>query len=282
MSLMLLATGANAQTAGKAVASTKALDATASFEKAVKQNGPRKLASNQALLGYDGSDGSNGLGATGYPTWESASGVYSDLGIDGSQLKGYKLVGFNFAVIASLGDNTSVSVDVYEGQNKVKTLTKKFTDYDVSTVEGQQVNMAWNEVMFDEPYEFTGNETEALYGYTYTQVKDQNDENAAPILFGVSKSTDESDYMFYVYGIPGGNYTEEDLYSLQNPNAYVPCMQLIVEDSKGTSSVIGVKGSEQAVAKQYFSVDGAQLSAPQKGLNIVKMSDGTSRKVVVK
>ena len=29
-----------------------------------------------------------------------------------------------------------------------------------------------------------------------------------------------------------------------------------------------------------FSIDGKRLSQPQKGLNILKMSDGTTRKVV--
>ena len=33
---------------------------------------------------------------------------------------------------------------------------------------------------------------------------------------------------------------------------------------------------------QYFSLDGKKLSAPQKGINVVKMSDGTSKKVLVK
>lgn len=32
--------------------------------------------------------------------------------------------------------------------------------------------------------------------------------------------------------------------------------------------------------KAYFSLDGRQFSAPQKGLNILKTSDGTTRKVV--
>ena len=31
-----------------------------------------------------------------------------------------------------------------------------------------------------------------------------------------------------------------------------------------------------------YTIDGVQLSAPAKGINIVKMSDGTTRKVVVK
>ena len=35
-------------------------------------------------------------------------------------------------------------------------------------------------------------------------------------------------------------------------------------------------------AERYHTIDGKQLSTPQRGLNIVKMSDGTTRKVIVK
>ena len=31
---------------------------------------------------------------------------------------------------------------------------------------------------------------------------------------------------------------------------------------------------------KYYSLDGKQFSQPQKGLNILKMSDGTTRKIV--
>ena len=38
--------------------------------------------------------------------------------------------------------------------------------------------------------------------------------------------------------------------------------------------------SKYEVLSQYFSLDGKQLAAPQKGVNIVKMSDGATRKVI--
>ena len=57
---------------------------------------------------------------------------------------------------------------------------------------------------------------------------------------------------------------------------------LIAKDTKGETAIIGVNGEKVATAKQYYTLDGKQLSAPQKGLNIVKMSDGTATKVVVK
>lgn len=37
-----------------------------------------------------------------------------------------------------------------------------------------------------------------------------------------------------------------------------------------------------AVEVARFSADGKRISAPQKGINIIRMSDGSTRKVVVK
>ena len=43
-----------------------------------------------------------------------------------------------------------------------------------------------------------------------------------------------------------------------------------------------VNTSSEATVVARFAADGTQLSAPQKGINILKMSDGTTRKVLVK
>ncbi|MCD8281939.1 MAG: Omp28-related outer membrane protein [Prevotella sp.] len=51
------------------------------------------------------------------------------------------------------------------------------------------------------------------------------------------------------------------------------------------STITGVNAittTENAVEKERYSVDGVRLSAPAKGVNIVKMSDGSVKKVVVK
>ena len=39
---------------------------------------------------------------------------------------------------------------------------------------------------------------------------------------------------------------------------------------------------KEATAVGYYSVDGRQLAQPQRGLNIVKMSDGSTVKIMVK
>ena len=51
-----------------------------------------------------------------------------------------------------------------------------------------------------------------------------------------------------------------------------------------TEAATGIRSiaSQQAVPAEYYTLDGRQLSAPQPGLNVVRMSDGTSRKVVIR
>ena len=39
---------------------------------------------------------------------------------------------------------------------------------------------------------------------------------------------------------------------------------------------------ENAVPEAYYSPEGRRLDAPQRGINIIKMSNGTTKKVVVK
>ncbi len=251
-----------------------------------QKGGVKKLADNQGLLGFTGSDGANGFGWGGFPTWSSASMVISDLDISevASELKGCKVVGFRFAVTGSLGDGASALALIFKGKNDQNgtELGADLTDYDVSVVsdDQQSVDVAWNEVSFDQPYEITGEETEVMYGYAYTQVKSQTDKNAAPVLFGVNKDSKDYDDMFLVYGKPSARNNEGLYYVSSEKQPYVPCFQLIVEKPGGSTSVIGIKGSEKAVASKYYTIDGAQLNAPQKGLNIVKMSDGRTVKVM--
>ena len=65
-------------------------------------------------------------------------------------------------------------------------------------------------------------------------------------------------------------------------NAWVnQCIKLPLKDGStlGVSGVENNSGTATVVAR--YSADGTQLSAPVKGVNILKMSDGTTRKVMV-
>lgn len=287
MSLMFFATSTNAQNLNRnAVKAEVPAQMSLALAQPAQKGGVKKLADNQGLLGFTGSDGANGFGWGGFPTWSSASMVISDLDISevASELKGCKVVGFRFAVTGSLGDGASALALIFKGKNDQNgtELGADLTDYDVSVVsdDQQSVDVAWNEVSFDQPYEVTGEETEVMYGYAYTQVKSQTDKNAAPVLFGVNKDSKDYDDMFLVYGKPSARNNEGLYYVSSEKQPYVPCFQLIVEKPGGSTSVIGIKGSEKAVASKYYTIGGAQLNAPQKGLNIVKMSDGRTVKVM--
>lgn len=290
--MLLLAGGASAQTAKSATVYTDKVDATpVSVVKKAKAPMMKEEESKYALLGFTGSDNPSQM--SGFPTWESALMVMSELdnGVDYdfSELAGYKIVGLNFAVTANLGEQAGAFAIVYQDENDQGTqLNSPYLvedeNYKVSTVENQQLTLQWNSVAFAEPYEITGEELAFQYGLVYEQVKGNGTtQEEFPFLTGVS--TDSGvEGMFLVYGKPSS--MQEGLYTLNDPNDtesdYCLCMQLILETPGGSTVILGLNGSDKPVAMQYFSLDGKKLSAPQKGINVVKMSDGTSKKVLVK
>ena len=48
------------------------------------------------------------------------------------------------------------------------------------------------------------------------------------------------------------------------------------------TGVDNIQTADNVIEIARYSIDGKRLSAPQKGLNIVVMSDGSKRKVLVK
>ena len=293
--MLLLAGGASAQTAKSATVYTDKVDATpVSVVKKAKAPMMKEEESKYALLGFTGSD--NPSQNNGFPAWESALMVMSELdnGVDYdfSELAGYKIVGLNFAVTANLGEQAGAFAFVYQDENDQEgtELDSPYlvegTNYTVSTVENQQLTLQWNQVAFAEPYEITGEELAFQYGLVYEQVKGNGTtQEELPFLMGVS--TDSGvEGMFLAYGQPSSKY-QEGLYMLNDPDdkesdKYCLCMQLILETPGGSTVILGLNGSDKPVAMQYYSLDGKKLSAPQKGINVVKMSDGTSKKVLVK
>lgn len=292
--MLLLAGGASAQTAKSAAVYTDKVDATpVSVVKKAKAPMMKEEESKYVALCFDGSDNPSQM--NGFPTWESASMVLSRLDngvdVDFSEYAGYKIIGLQFAVTANLGEKAGAVAVVFESktdQNGTELGSPYLVEdenYKVSAVENQQLNLQWNGVAFAEPYEITGEEFAFLYGLAYEQVKGNGtSQEEFPFLTGVSTDTGV-DGMFLVYGKPSSKY-KEGLYALNNPEdnseKRCPCMQLILEKPNGETVILGLNGSDKPVAVQYFSLDGKKLSAPQKGINVVKMSDGTSKKVLVK
>lgn len=291
--MLLLAGGASAQTAKSAAVYTDKVDATpVSVVKKAKAPMMKEEESKYALLGFTGSDNPSQM--NGFPTWQSALMVMSELdnGVDYdfSELAGYKIVGLNFAVTANLGEQAGAFAFVYQDENDQEgtELDSPYlvegTNYTVSTVEDGQLTLQWNGIAFAEPYEITGDELAFQYGLVYEQVKGNGTtQEEFPFLTGVSEDNGVEG-MFLAYGKPSDKY-QEGLYTLNNPDDKEKrclCMQLILETPGGSTVILGLNGSDKPVAMQYFSLDGKKLSAPQKGINVVKMSDGTSKKVLVK
>lgn len=293
--MLLLAGGASAQTAKSAAVYTGKVDATpVSVVKKAKAPMMKEGESKYVTLGFNGSENPSQL--NGFPTWSSVSLVMSQLengvDVDFSEYAGYKIVGLNFGVAANLGEKAGALAVVYQSktdQDGTELGTPYLVenkDYTVSTIEGNQLNLQWNSVAFTEAYEITGEEYAFLYGLAYEQVKgDGTSQEEFPFLTGVSEDNGVAG-MFLAYGQPSSKY-QEGMYMLNNPDdtnseKRCLCMQLILETPGGATVILGLNGSDKPVAVQYFSLDGKKLSAPQKGINVVKMSDGTSKKVLVK
>lgn len=75
----------------------------------------------------------------------------------------------------------------------------------------------------------------------------------------------------------GKIYANGDLY-----NVWVNQCQFLQIAEGASTAIKGVETSENATVVARYAADGSQISAPVKGINILKMSDGTTRKVVVK
>lgn len=81
----------------------------------------------------------------------------------------------------------------------------------------------------------------------------------------------------FMINVDGKNYFNGDL-----NNVWVNQCQFL-ELPKGQATAIkGVETSENATVVARYAADGSEISAPVKGINILKLSDGTTRKVVVK
>ena len=51
---------------------------------------------------------------------------------------------------------------------------------------------------------------------------------------------------------------------------------------QGTTGVANVSDNQPRTVTAYFTADGIKTATPVKGLNIVRYSDGSSKKIVVK
>ena len=70
-------------------------------------------------------------------------------------------------------------------------------------------------------------------------------------------------------------------YQYDNPWLYFGSIVALTDDDPKPSGITNVN-QDIATGQQYYSLDGKRIATPQRGLNIVRMKNGTTRKVVVK
>ncbi|WP_444302753.1 hypothetical protein [Leyella stercorea] len=296
--MLLLATGASAQKLDLTVAGEANVDSRFNkFEQvaAPKANGMKKLKEGDKLLGFPAS--ATPVANVGWPRVPDAASAASQLMLDESWY-GYTVIGIRYLLLGSLGENTEETpVGVYvwgipeSGKQEDLLAAEKMLsegDYELCVVRDQQLTANWNETYFDTPFKLSDKTVALRYGFMYVQDTNDDDGNLAAAPFLMGKFGDEEEFPdpnsgnapFLVFGT-FGEKQDWYLYSASD-YPYALCVQVIVRTPNGETAILGVDASGKAYEKQYYSLDGKQLSAPQKGINVVKMSDGTSKKVLVK
>ena len=59
-------------------------------------------------------------------------------------------------------------------------------------------------------------------------------------------------------------------------------MALTDDDPKPTTDIIVSRAQQQPTIIERYTIDGKHISQPQRGLNIIKMNDGTTKKIIIK
>ena len=286
VTLACVATGANAQKIGLEIKgnanaghNTAAMSIAAPASKAYAK---KKIKDNEALVGYPGSE--TPVSYSGWPTVSDAQAVAAQIN-DAAKIKnlaGYTVVGMRFIVLGNLGADAAAFAWVYDAQGQLKADSEyelKEGQYDLCELDGSNLTVKYNDVYFDSTATFETTDMATRYGLVYTQNTDKSSLDATPFLIG--KTTEVANgKCFLVYGTFNKLKGEGWYLNADDNNPHTPCIQLIVKDSKNDTYVVGVDGTLEPTASKYYTLDGKELSAPQKGLNIVKMSDGTTRKVV--
>lgn len=296
--MLLLATGASAQKLDLTVAGEANVDSRFNkFEQvaAPKANGMKKLKEGDKLLGFPCT--ATPVANVGWPTVPDAASAASQLMLDESWY-GYTVIGIRYLLLGSLGENTEETpVGVYvwgipeSGKQEDLLAAEKMLsegDYELCVVRDQQLTANWNETYFDEPFKLSDKTTALRYGFMYVQDTNDDDGNLAAAPFLMGKFGDEEEFPdpnsgnapFLVFGT-FGDKQDWYLYSAED-YPYALCVQVIVRTPNGETAILGVDASGKVYEKEFYSLDGKKLSAPQKGINVVKMSDGTSKKVLVK
>ena len=305
--MMLLATGVNAQKLFDSKVAQKAdlvkhnkVELNVASTSIVNHNGMKKAdeeTNNKILLGYQPTK-STTVAFAGWPSIADASGVAAQMSVP-EEGYGYKVVGVRFAVVASLGEATDedqlVGAFVYalpSDKNATQPVAVNFKDlpedsYDLCEVGATEVNVNFNDVYFTNSFTLDDTMSSLMWGLFYVQKTDDSDDSYPILLakYGDDEefpTVDEDNCPFLAYGSFSSKGLNWYAGSDAEKSPYALVAYLICETPSGETAIVGLNNSKKPVAQQYYTVDGKRLSAPQKGLNIVKLSNGETQKVYVK
>ncbi len=182
---------------------------------------------------------------------------------------GYKIVGISFAVGSTLGN--SPSIIFYELDDDGWNLMGRsgVKDYYTDSFSFNEVECTWNYVIPEEP-------NAIMFGYTFDPIHlFMNETNENYVAVG---RTNDLANGFLVWGelIKDEGYKLYRLSSNELP--YAACVQLILSNGSSTE-IVGVDGKRDVKVVERYTPDGRRVSAPVSGINIEKLSDGTTRKV---
>lgn len=133
-----------------------------------------------------------------------------------------------------------------------------------------------NEVGCTQTYVIPKEPKDILFGYGYTQSATGTNADK-PIFLG--KTTDTANG-YLVLGTLNAAYGR-GIYTVSSAKfPYAACVQLILSNGSSTE-IVGVDGKRDVKVVERYTPDGQRVSAPVSGINIEKLSDGTTRKVFV-
>lgn len=225
---------------------------------------PKKIASNQRWVGYYSSDAlsdpDDGIGLPYFPGENKVA-----INLTESMLEPYigmKIVGIRFGICMDIGQSTVFLYRINENGIPGESLTKWYV---------QNGTIGWNEESFPEPYTIKAGE-ELVAGYEYTQY-------SGLLPFSAVNEGSPDNILWGWCSGDGENYSWRKF----NSGKRNLSVQVLVEgDFSEGSSVESVTASGNAVEVARYNAAGQLINGKQKGLNIVKLSDGTTRKVMVR
>ena len=170
-----------------------------------------------------------------------------DITVEGAGVENAAEVLANYGVNVMLTENNLVARQLNQG-----TWEQKFTHhYVLRAVLGKCTgnNISWNDNNYFSAH------------FSYTIPEDYDKDNMFIVAFVAPKV---------------------DFFNANTKNMAVNNCEMVAVKDANASAIQNVTAIDGATATERYSLDGRQLPAAQKGLNIVRMGDGTVRKVVIK